>query len=66
MINLFKRFRKYNTTKELVEFDQSRFDDFIENLSKMQDLNAERIDIIEHLKELTSTRNFYVDFAIFI
>lgn len=63
MINLFKRFRKHNT-KELVEFDQSRFDDFIENLSKMQDLNAERIDIIiEHLKELTSTRNFYVDFA---
>lgn len=45
MLNLFKRFRKYNT-KELVEFDQSRFDDFIENLSKMQDLNAERIDII--------------------
>lgn len=68
MINLFKRFRKHNDTnsiEELVEFDQSKFNDFIEDLSKMQNLNEERIStIIEHIKELSSDNTpFYIDIS---
>ena len=68
MINLFKRFRKQNNTtnaEELVNFDQFIFDTLIENLSKMRELNEERIStIIEHIKELSSDNTpFYIDIS---
>jgi hypothetical protein len=68
MTNLFKRFRKHDKMdnfEDLVDFDQSIFNIFIENLSKMRELNEERIStIIEYIKELSSDNTpFYIDIS---